>query len=133
MHTSNSKLNNSNILCRKELVQSGPRNINNFLASIILRTKSKLTSAAFSKNEDVEALGRGCVDDGKFFDGFRWLRGLGWLWSLGLRSGFGFRNFLNEIVSECATWSGKSRLTIGATFVAATTFSAAALRPRAFF
>ena len=64
MHTSNSNLNNSNILRGEQLVQAGPRNINNFSGSAILRTKSEFTSTAFSENEDIKALGRGCVDGG---------------------------------------------------------------------
>jgi len=57
-------MHNSNILRGEELVQAGPRNINNFSGSAILRTKSEFTSTAFSENEDIKALGRGCVDGG---------------------------------------------------------------------
>jgi hypothetical protein len=37
----------------------------------MLCTKAKLTSATFSENEDVKALSRRIVDDGKYFDWFR--------------------------------------------------------------
>jgi hypothetical protein len=91
MHASNSDLNNSDILCGKEWVQSGTSDINNFSSTRMLCTKSKLTSAAFPEDKHVKSLSERVVKGWEDFGGFRWLGRFGWLWSLGFWSGFGFR------------------------------------------
>jgi hypothetical protein len=100
MHSTNSDLNNTNVPCRKSVVDTRSCHIDRLLVSIILDpSESKFTSSSFTKDVDVEFLCWTAVDawESFLYGGGLWDSGLlRWGNCLGQRSFLRFSGLLGS-------------------------------------